>query len=216
MKYLSKMGLLVVMLFTLVACNIERIVDTPIGKWEVTYAALELRLADGTVIQGTTMGEIRDGLVEALQTQIKDLPNITIKTLVSIVLSEEDANSPVVPEGSARMEFFEDETLVCWRLEKELWEQTSHWEESGRGEWSYAQGNMTLYIDQVVYKCAVEKLTNKRLYMKMEYPDLSSLTNNWEDPATRAEEGFDLGAYSELISILMGMQISVDLQLAHL
>lgn len=214
MRLLRHIVHLLAALLLLAGCDIEKLVDTPVGNWEVTRAGMYIKMADGTVIKGSTIKELKDGLLQALEPQLKKLPYVDIDELMAYEEGE-DEEKPLVPEGSARMEFREDETLLLWTQEDE------HWQVSGSGEWSYAEGHMVLYLDSGIYHCIVEKLTNKRLWMNVSLPDISTLFSNLgnlELLGTRAEEdpAIDMEALSELLSVLMGMQMSVDVQLAHL
>lgn len=66
-----------------------------------------------------------------------------------------------------RLEFKEDETLVFWTR----W--GCEWVESGSGEWSYAAGRLTLYLEDSAYPCTVEKLTHEQLLLKMALPEMN-------------------------------------------
>ena len=45
--------------------------------------------------------------------------------------------------------------------------------ESGSGEWSYAAGRLTLYLEDSAYPCTVEKLTHEQLLLKMALPEMN-------------------------------------------
>ena len=215
MKFFRHIVLLLTALVLLAACDIEKLVDTPVGNWEVTSAQMVIKLSDGTTIRGTTNKELKDGLRTALEPKLNKFAFMALESILDIGIFA-DEEKPIVPEGSARMEFREDETLLVWTLED------GEWKISSSGEWSYAEGSMTLYLDSVIYNCTVDKLTNKRLFMSVAFPDWSTLIAGMgaDERVTRAWDdelgGDDMGALGELLSILMGMQMSVDLQLKHL
>ena len=45
--------------------------------------------------------------------------------------------------------------------------------ESGSGEWSYAAGRLTIYLEDSAYPCTVEKLTREQLLLKLALPEMN-------------------------------------------
>ena len=191
----------------LCSCNMERVVDSVEGTWQLSDAKIIARTPAGNTIEASSAKELLLGTLEIARSFIPEEDKESLDGFEEEIQKMKDVPFSFADENNAfRLNFGKDGKFRALTKDSE-----GRWvAEDGEGEYAYAGYRLTMYFQnedgtEAQTPCTIVKLTNKHFTILVKLADMFQMPVGnplgGEDDYPDMEEGMDISMLFNIIDL---------------